>query len=68
MGLTRSEREMIDFLSNGKKKRDKEGRRKKDEKMKQEELRSIRQVLEANMRKLDELMEQDRRNTEKWEE
>ena len=61
MGLTRSEREMLDFLSNGKKKREEEERRKqeekRDEKMRQEELRSIRQGLEANMRKLDELME-----------
>ena len=60
MGPTRSEREMLDFLSNGKKKRDEEERRKqegkRDEKMRQEELRSIRQALDANMRKLDELM------------
>ena len=61
MGLKRSEREMQDFLSNGKKKREEEERRKQeekiDEKMRQEELRSIRQALEANMRKLDDIME-----------
>ena len=72
MGPTRSEREMLDFLSNGKKKREKEERRKQedkiDEKMRQEELRSIRKELEENMTKLDELIEQNSRNTKRWEE
>ena len=60
---------MLDFLSNRKKKREEEERskqeEKRDEKMRQEEFRSIRQALEANMRKMDELMKQDRRNTER---